>query len=116
MAPPPIKERPIVLYHPASGRIAVALHLETLNASPTGEDVRTKDDGQRDGCHLVLIRVFGHPGEVLDEVAESVVVGSGEHLQAVLQFVQGLGSRLARIALLELSKAWYKVLWDYTAW
>ena len=69
-----IEECPIVLYQPTSRRIAVALCLESLKAGSTWKDVRTKHDGEGDRCHFVLVRVLGHPGKVLDQVVEHVVV------------------------------------------
>ena len=77
LPPPPIKQSPIVLYQSARCRIAVPLRLEGLNARTAGENIWTKHDGEGDGCHFVLVRVFGHPDQVLDEVVEHVVVCGG---------------------------------------
>lgn len=77
LTPSSIKERPIVLYQPASRRIAVTLCLESLNARSTREEIGTKHDGEGNRCHFVLVRVLGHPGQVLDEVVECVVVCGG---------------------------------------
>ena len=77
LTPSSIKERPIVQYQPTRCCIAVSLCLEGLNPRPTREDVGAKYDGEGDGCHFVPVRVLGHPGQVLDEIVEHVVVCGG---------------------------------------
>ena len=77
LTPSSIKECPVVLYQPASRCITVTLCLESLNTRPARENIGTKHDGEGDWCHFILVRMLGHPGQVLDEVVERVVVCGG---------------------------------------
>ncbi len=56
--------------------------------------------------------MLGHPGQVLDEVVEHVVVSGGEESDAPLQLVESFGCGLAGVALLNTGKVRNKILWD----